>query len=179
MGRNTSISARSPGASPSHTVYPTSAMSIPYKSAVLSSRTTSSAYKISPASSTSSSSSSSSRSHSPSTPPPSGSSKSFASTAYPDWPKSASFCGNQASSHISDEDLLDLEHLELCDDVRVPSEKTAGISWEATRQPPVVLQSVPSLQRKGRPTPKRTRRSSPLIKGKTSHGMSPIVEAPE
>ena len=189
MGRDTVSSARSSCASPSHIFYSSravsGAMNIPYKSTTSPPLTTSSTYRLSPTSSNSSisSSSSSSRSRSPATPPSSASSKSFASTAYPDWPQrdilSASFCGHQASSHISDEDLLDLEHLELCDDVRVTPEKTAGISWEATRQPPLVMQSIPSPPRKGRPVSKRSRRSSPQSSKKATKGMSPIVEAPE
>jgi len=90
----------------------------------------------------------------------------------------SSFCGSQASSHISDEDLLDLEQVYLCDDVRIPAEKTAGISWEATKQPPLISHSIP-VQQKERPIPKRRRRSSPLNRRKMVAGMSPIAEGPE
>ena len=181
-------SERTSYASPSQKIYPSRALSgainVPFKSSVSPPSTTSTPLEMSPVSSTSTSSSSSSTSYS--TPPSPSSGKSFASTAYPDWPKRniltplASFCGSQASSYISDEDLLDMERLELCGDIRVPAEKVAGISWEATKQAPVVLQSIPTYQPKGRPIPKRRRRSSPLNRKKmTTVGMSPIAEAPE
>ena len=179
--------SRRPSTSPSQRMYPSVAfsgvMNVPFKSPISPPSTTSTPYQMSPVSSTSSSSSSSSIASA--SPRSSVSGKSFASTAYPDWPKReilsplASFCGSQASSHISDEDLLDLEHLELCDDFRIPAEKTAGISWEATKQPPVVLQSAYTQQPKSRPSSKRRRRSSPLNKKKATLGMTPIAEGPE
>ena len=111
------------------------------------------------------------------------SSPSFASCAYPDWPKRdilspiSSTSGNQASSYISDEDLLDLAQLDLCNNRRVPAGREE-ISWELTKQPPLVLHSLPVSQGASA-SPKRRRRSSPLKRRKMVRGMSPIAEAPE
>ncbi|CAF9933191.1 MAG: hypothetical protein ALECFALPRED_005499 [Alectoria fallacina] len=127
---------------------------------------------------------------SPITPPSSISSPAFASCAYPDWPQrdilspnASPYRGSTANSYISDDDLLDLAELELVGGMRIPSDlRTQFISWEQTRQPPLVLQSLPSLPvvtRKARPTPRRRRRSSPLKRRKVVVGMSPIAEAPE
>ena len=85
---------------------------------------------------------------------------------------------SQANSYISDDDLLDLADLELIGDMRIPPNmRTEFISWEQTRQPPVVLQSLPSVPevaaRKAQPTPKGRRRRKVVM------GMSPIAEAPE
>lgn len=179
----------SPFDSPSPRTFPSlafaDAMSIPSKSPLSPPSTTSCDFSLSSLSSASTTSTSSSDScSSPATPPPSLSSSSFASCAYPDWPKRdiliplSSFCGRQASSHISDEDLLDLEQLSLAQDTRMLAENTSCIPWEATKQPPVVLQSSPVTE-KARPIPKRRRRSSPLNRKKMVTGMSPIPEAPE
>lgn len=175
--------------SPSRRTFPSlafaDAMSIPFKSPLLPPSTTSSDFSLSSLSSASTTSTSSSDScYSPATPPPSLSSSSFASCAYPDWPKRdiltplSSFCGRQASSHISDGDLLDLEQLSLSHETRILAENTACIPWEATKQPPVIMQSSPVME-KARPIPKKRRRSSPLNRKKMVTGMSPIPEAPE
>lgn len=64
--------------------------------------------------------------------------------------------------------------------MRIPTGMRTGfISWEQTRQPPLVLQSLPLVASKAQPAPKRRRRSSPLKKKKIVMGMSPIAEAPE
>ena len=144
----------------------------------------------SPISQPSTTSSSPELSSSPVTPPCSFSNPSFASCAYPNWPQrnilspsASSNCGSQANSYISDDDLLDLADLELIGDMRIPPNmRTDLISWEQTRQPPVVLHSMPSVlaaARKAQPTLKRRRRSSPLKRKKIVVGMSPIAEAPE
>lgn len=186
MCSDDSSSERSLFASPSRSIFPSlafaGAMSIPFKSPISPPSTASSDFNLSPVSAASTTSSDFSLFST--TPPSSAYSPSFASTAYPDWPKRdilsplSSFCGSQASSHISDEDLLDLAQLDLCEDVAMPGEKTAGISWEATKQPPLVLQSVP-VQQQMRPISKRRRRSSPLNKRKMVAGMSPIAEGAE
>ena len=120
---------------------------------------------------------------SPLTPPSSFGSPGFASCAYPDWPQrdilfpnDSSYCGSQGNSYISDDDLLDLAELELVGGMRVPRTE---ISWEQTRQPPLVLHALPAVARKAQPTPKKRRRSSPLKRKKMVLGMSPIAEAPE
>ncbi|CAF9926045.1 hypothetical protein IMSHALPRED_006854 [Imshaugia aleurites] len=123
---------------------------------------------------------------SPITPPSSFGSPAFASCAYPDWPQRdilapnvPSYGGSKANSYISDDDLLDLAELELVGGMRIPTDMRAEfISWEQTRQPPLVLQSLPVVTRRVQPTPKR-RRSSPLKRKKIVLGMSPIAEAPE
>lgn len=107
--------------------------------------------------------------------------------AYPSWPSgpllssspATSGCssgGCAKSSFISDEDLLDLEELELCGDVRVVT-GVAEISWSATRQQPPVVK-VRERQTASRPKRKR-RRSNPLKKEKFIGKMSPIVEGEE
>ena len=120
---------------------------------------------------------------SPLTPPSSFGSPGFASCAYPDWPQrdilfpnDSSYCGSQGNSYISDDDLLDLAELDLVGGMRVPRTE---ISWEQTRQPPLVLNALPAVARKAQPTPKKRRRSSPLKRKKMVLGMSPIAEAPE
>ncbi|KAL9072916.1 MAG: hypothetical protein Q9161_003287 [Pseudevernia consocians] len=182
MGSDDSSSERSLSASPSPSSrrrFPSlafaDAINIPFKSPISQPSTTSSSSNLS---------------LSPITPPFSFSNSSFASCAYPDWPQrdilspnASSYCGSPANSYISDDDLLDLEELELVGGMRIPSDmRTEFISWEQTRQPPLVLQSMPSvpvLARKAQPTPKRRRRSSPLKRKKVVLGMSPIAEAPE
>ena len=123
---------------------------------------------------------------SPITPPSSLSGPAFASCAYPSWPQrdnlslnSPSYCGAQANSHISDDDLLDLAELELIDGMRIAPGMRTEISWEQTRQPPLVLHSLPSVAKKAQPIPKKRRRSTPLKRKKMVLGMSPIAEAPE
>ncbi|MCJ1342534.1 hypothetical protein MMC31_000720 [Peltigera leucophlebia] len=118
--------------------------------------------------------------------------------AYPSWPARdclsststpANSCGGNknycGSSYISDEDLLDLEELELYEGSRVPVGMFPGgldgvltneISWEATRQPPVVLASTLVQQAQGG---KRRRRSSPLKQKRPSKKLSPIKEGQE
>lgn len=147
------------------------AINIPFKSPISQPSTTSSSPNLS---------------LSPMTPPSSFGSPAFASCAYPDWPQRAnlslnnsSYCGSQANSYISDDDLLDLEELELIGGMRVAPAVRAEISWEQTRQPPLVLHSLPAVARKAQPTPKKRRRSSPLKRKKIVLGMSPIAEAPE
>ena len=126
---------------------------------------------------------------SPATPPsaPSNSPNANSACAFPSWPRgpllsssaTASSCATRGcakSSYISDEDLLDLEELELCGDVRIAT-GAAEISWSATRQPPVVVISR-EVHVGSRPKRKR-RRSSPLKKQKFVGKMSPIVEGEE
>lgn len=126
-------------------------------------------------------------------------SSSSAICAYPSWPARDSLsptstpaksCGgsNQTycgSSYISDDDLLDLEELDLYDGSRVPVGMfprgfngllTNEISWEATRQPPVVLTS-PLVQKPQ--DPKKRRRGSPLKQKRQSKKLSPIKEGQE
>lgn len=182
MGSDDSSSERSLSASPS----PSSrrripslafadAINIPFKSPISQPSTTSSSPEFS---------------LSPITPPSSYSNPSSASCAYPDWPQrdilspnTSSYCGSPPNSYISDDDLLDLAELELIGGMRIPSDmRTEFISWEQTRQPPLVLHSLPSVPvvtRKAQPTLKRRRRSSPLKRKKVVLGMSPIAEAPE
>ena len=106
--------------------------------------------------------------------------------AYPSWPSgptlssttTSSTCssgGCAKSSYISDDDLLDLEKLELCGDVRIVHDYPE-ISWSQTRQPPVVVKARDAHTGS---KSKRKRRNSPLKKGKFTSGMSPIVEAEE
>ena len=96
-----------------------------------------------------------------------------------------------ASSHISDEDLLDLEELELQGGMRVvsghPVLRMPGdgcIPWEATRQPPVIIRLDEGRREKSkssthtRPKTKR-RKSSPLKDRRLVVKMSPIAEAQE
>ena len=147
------------------------AINIPFKSPISPPSTTSSSPNLS---------------LSPATPPSSFGSPAFASCAYPDWPQrdnlspaDSSYCGSQANSYISDDDLLDLAELELVDGMRIAPAMHTEISWEQTRQPPLVLHSLPAVARKAQPTPKKRRRSSPLKRKKIVMGMSPIAEAPE
>ena len=146
------------------------AINIPFKSPISQPSTTSSSPNLS---------------LSPMTPPSFGS-PAFASCAYPDWPQrdnlspnDSSYCGSQANSYISDDDLLDLAELELIGGMRIPPAMRTDISWEQTRQPPLVLHSLPGVTKKAQPAPKRRRRSSPLKRKKIVLGMSPIAEAPE
>lgn len=123
---------------------------------------------------------------SPATPPsaPFNSPNANSVCAFPSWPSgpllssssSTSTCcatGCAKSSYISDEDLLDLEELELCGDVRVIT-GYPEISWSMTRQPPLVVEAQ-SINIVARPKKKR-RRSSPLKKQRFVGRMSPIVE---
>ena len=126
---------------------------------------------------------------SPATPPsaPFNSPNANSACAFPSWPSgpllssstTTSSCATRGcakSSYISDEDLLDLEELELCGDVRIAT-GAAEISWSATRQPPMVVKSQ-EVHVGSRPKRKR-RRSSPLKKQKFVGKMSPIVEGEE
>ena len=118
--------------------------------------------------------------------------------AYPSWPARdrlsltstpANSCGGNknycGSSYVSDEDLLGLEELDLYEGSRVPVGMFPGgldgalaneISWEATRQPPVVLTSPIVQQAQGT---KRRRRNSPLKQKRPSKKLSPIKEGQE
>ncbi|KAL8820285.1 MAG: hypothetical protein Q9191_007548 [Dirinaria sp. TL-2023a] len=132
---------------------------------------------------------------SPATPPPVpyNSPSSNSACAFPSWPSgpllssafttSPTSCYFQSangwkstSSHISDDDLLDLEELELRGDMRVVTGlPEMEISWSMTRQPPVIVREP---ERK--PVKKsRRRRSSPLKKERWVGKMSPIVEGQE
>lgn len=118
--------------------------------------------------------------------------------AFPSWPNrdylspplsslAPSYSGSKtsgaASSFISDEDLLDLAELELYNGSRVPvgmlpdgwNALNNEISWEATRQPPVVVASPPQKAScaKGR------RRSSPLKQKRPAKKLSTIKEGRE
>ncbi|KAL8989081.1 MAG: hypothetical protein Q9169_008440, partial [Polycauliona sp. 2 TL-2023] len=127
---------------------------------------------------------------SPLTPPSSSVSPYTVICAYPSWPAGdflstkASSCSHmsagsgQPSSRISDEDLLDLEELDLCGGMRVPTGMTLGtpeIPWEATQQPPAVVFSAPRRPSVG--GRKKRRRSSALKR--SMKAMSPIAEVPE
>ena len=131
------------------------------------------------------SSSSSTYSLSPITPPSSLSTSSFANCATPDWPNRdilsplGSYCGSHASLYIADEDFLDLDLQSLRMDTSVEAYVEPEISWEETKQPPLVLQPMPSIVKKSAPPQKRRRRSSPLKKRKMTLAMSPIAESPE
>lgn len=126
---------------------------------------------------------------SPATPPsaPFNSPNANSVCAFPSWPSGPllssssipSTCcatGYTKSSYISDEDLLDLEELELCGDVRVVT-GYPEISWSVTRQPPLVVKAQ-SINIGVRPKKKR-RRSNPLKKQRFVGRMSPIVEGME
>ncbi|KAL8898108.1 MAG: hypothetical protein Q9207_006869 [Kuettlingeria erythrocarpa] len=129
---------------------------------------------------------------SPMTPPSSSVSPQTVICAYPSWP-AGDFLSSQPStfSHItdsrgsapslriSDEDLLDLEELDLCGDMRVPkgtSLPAPAISWEATRQPPVVVRETPKQSNMGG---KKRRKTSAAFRRRSMKAMSPIPEAPE
>ena len=147
-------------------------ISIPLKSLPSPPRTTSSRFSLSPASPTSSTC------------------KPSASCAFPSWPnRDVLFCPQNAfptspyngasgpmSSYISDDDLLNLAELDLVENQRVLPPATVEIPWEATRQPPVVVQAA-SIRR-GPSTGKR-RRSSPRKQSRPVREMSIIVEGPE
>ena len=102
-----------------------------------------------------------------------------------------SYLNKPASSHISDDDLLDLEELELRGGMRiatgVPSMQAYGdgcIPWEATRQPPIVIKLDEGRREKAKANnsarPKsRRRRSSPLKDKRAVVKMSPIAEGQE
>ncbi|KAL8871404.1 MAG: hypothetical protein Q9174_002753 [Haloplaca sp. 1 TL-2023] len=127
---------------------------------------------------------------SPKTPPPSSISPHTVICAYPSWPAGnfltaqpstfSHITGAYPSSRISDEDLLSLEDLDLCGDVRVAKDKWQSappISWEATKQPPVVVFSAPK-----RPiisAKRKRRRSSGPQRRRSMKAMSPIPEMPE
>ncbi|KAI4181289.1 MAG: hypothetical protein L6R41_006704 [Letrouitia leprolyta] len=122
----------------------------------------------------------------PPTPPSSSVSPQTVICAYPSWPagdflssQPSTFShvtdsrGTQPSSRISDDDLLGLEELELFDGVRVPTSST--ISWEATKQPPVIIRSTSKRPSAGG---KKRRTSAPYRK-RSMKAMSPILEGPE
>ena len=128
---------------------------------------------------------------SPLTPPSSAVSPYTVICAYPSWPagdflsaKASSLSHISAasdslpSSRISDEDLLDLEELDLCGNMRVPIGMTSAIPeipWEATQQPPVVVISAPRRPSIG---VRRKRRRSSALK-RSIKALSPIPEIPE
>ncbi|KAL8758059.1 MAG: hypothetical protein Q9184_004039 [Pyrenodesmia sp. 2 TL-2023] len=138
------------------------------------------------------STSSSDLSLSPITPPSSSVSPQTVICAYPSWPagdflssQPSTFShmtdgrGNAPSLRISDEDLLDLEELDLCGDMRVPKgtlQPAPAISWEATKQPPLVVHSIPKRPSMG--GKKRSKTSAPFRR-RSMKAMSPIPEAPE
>ncbi|KAL2044183.1 hypothetical protein N7G274_002888 [Stereocaulon virgatum] len=204
MSPNNRRSERSLSASPSRPTLPTlafaSAMKAPYKASVSPPSTTfSSHFCASPRSQTSTgssdmslspvssaSSTSSDLSLSPIISPSSLSTSSYLNCATPDWPQRtlltplSSFCGSAANSYISDEDLMDLSLDDLCNDTSVQTCIEPEISWEQTKQPPLVLQSMPTVARRAPPpAPKRRRKTSPLARRKVTLAMSPIAEGPE
>ncbi|KAI4178167.1 MAG: hypothetical protein LQ348_005670 [Seirophora lacunosa] len=161
---------------PSHTSSSTFAnpIKIPPKSCLSPPSTTSSDFSLSPVT------------------PPSSVSPQTVICAYPSWP-AGDFLSAQPScfSHltgtkgscpslrISDEDLLGLEELDLCGDLRVPNETSpaaAEISWEATKQPPVVVRPTPHRPSVGG---KKRRRTSAPFHRRSLKAMSPIPEALE
>ena len=115
----------------------------------------------------------------------------LSSTTSPTTSTSSYNCANKpASSHISDEDLLDLEELELQGGMRIATGfpvmqmRDGYIPWEATRQPPVVIRLEEGRREKGRSNnhikPKNKRRkSSPLKERRMVTKMSPIAEGRE
>ena len=126
---------------------------------------------------------------SPATPPSSSVSPQTVICAYPSWPagdflsaQPSTFShitdsrGHQPSSRISDDDLLGLEELDLCDGVRVRQSMTPSISWGATRQPPAVVRSAPKRPSVGG---KKRRRTSAPHRRRSIKAMSPILEGPE
>ncbi|KAL8998484.1 MAG: hypothetical protein Q9188_006092 [Gyalolechia gomerana] len=160
--------------SPSYTGGFANPIKIPLKSCLSPPSTTSSEFPFSPL-----------------TPPSSSVSPQTVICAYPSWPagdflsaQPSTFShvtdsrGSQPSSRISDDDLLGLEELELFEGVRVPkamSLTSSTISWEATKQPPVVVRSTPKRQSAGG----KKRRTSALYRKRSMKAMSPILEAPE
>ncbi|KAL8939736.1 MAG: hypothetical protein Q9211_002606 [Gyalolechia sp. 1 TL-2023] len=128
---------------------------------------------------------------SPLTPPSSSVSPHTVICAYPSWPagdflsaQPSTFGhvtesrGSQPSSHVSDDDLLGLEELELFEGVRVPKAMTltsSSISWEATKQPPVVVRSTSKRPSAGG----KKRRILAPYRNRSMKAMSPILEAPE
>ena len=96
-----------------------------------------------------------------------------------------------ASSHISDEDLIDLEELELRGEMRIPTgfpvmqlRGDGCIPWEATRQPPVVIKLDEGRREKTRSgtqsKPKNRKRKSTSLKDRRIVvKMSPIAEGAE
>ena len=154
-----------------------------------SSSSSASDYDLSPTSSRSSTSSDLSVSScdlSPRSTPSLLSSQSFVSCSHPDWPKRTilspllSFCGRQASSYIADEDLLALDERDDHDRVQIAAQEEPEISWEDTKQPPLVVNTRPSFTRRAplRATSRR-RRSDPTKRQKLQLSVSPIVEGPE
>ena len=146
---------------------------------------------------------------SPATPPsaPFNSLNSHSICAFPSWPvgdclstsitsptassSPYNYMSKPASSHVSDDDLLDLEELELRGGMRIatgyPAVQLQGdgcIPWEATRQPPVVIKVDEGRRERGKTNslskPKsRRRRSSPLKDRRIVVKMSPIAEGTE
>lgn len=177
-GSDTS-SERSLSPSPPSLSYPSrlaNPISIPLKSCLSPPSTSSSNFSLSPV-----------------TPPSSPSvSPQTVICAYPSWPAGdflsahpSTFShitdgrGTSPSLRISDEDLLDLGELDLCGDMRVPkgmSMETRAISWEATKQPPVVVRPTPKAPSMNG---KKTKRTSAGFRRRSVKAMSPILEAPE
>lgn len=81
------------------------------------------------------------------------------------------------SSYVSDDDLLSVAELELYGNQRILPVAVVEIPWEATVQPPVVVQAA-SVKRRSAPSGKR-RRSSPWKKSRPVREMSVIEEGPE
>ena len=141
----------------------------------------------------------------------------YASCAFPSWPKSdilsptasltcspassspylgGAYTGCQASSYITDEDLLDLATLPLYNNIRIPPELLIAatpaheVVFSEKRRPRsrrVILPEAVQLQSSllevsAEPSTtslKRRRRSSPLKRRKLVLGLSPVVEDAE
>ncbi|KAL8968537.1 MAG: hypothetical protein Q9197_004825 [Variospora fuerteventurae] len=158
---------------PSHSYSSTFAnpIKIPPKSCLSPPSTTSSDFSLSPMT------------------PPSSVSPQTVICAYPSWPagdflsaQPSTFShltgtkGSCPSLRISDEDLLGLEELDICGDLRVPNRTTSAtpeISWEATKQPPVVVRPTPQRPSIGG---KKRRRSLAPFRRRSLKAMSPIPE---
>jgi hypothetical protein len=70
--------------------------------------------------------------------------------------------------------------MNLDDDVEILAQEEPEISWEETKQPPLVLDTAPIVAKRAPPkAPKRRRRSDPMKRRKLQLSISPIIEAPE
>ncbi|KAG7006481.1 hypothetical protein G7Y79_00014g036560 [Physcia stellaris] len=146
---------------------------------------------------------------SPATPPscPFNSPNNHSVCAFPSWPSGDclstsitspttssspyNYMSKPASSHISDEDLIDLEELELRGQMRIPTgfpvmqlRGDGCIPWEATRQPPIVIKLDEGRREKTRSSthskPKNRKRKSTSLKDRRIVvKMSPIAEGTE
>jgi len=69
--------------------------------------------------------------------------------------------------------------MQLRDEVNIVAEEESEISWEETKQPALILQTLPTVAKRAPPrAPKRRRKSDPMKRRKLPLGMSPIPESP-